>query len=238
MLTFRPDTFRRAVIETVVIAVGVFVALAADNWNEDRKDRQLEQQFLEGVALDLTVNSERIRRVEAGAEIYKGSLERMIEALRTGQATWDSPEAFVTDLVYCTYLGTPRLSSVAFDELQSTGSMRLIQDSEFKRKLADYYAFFQHHSQHHPEYRRKEAALEESLLGFLPLVERIEISDSNGVRETGIDVQETIRQLQQIPDLVARLEDLVWVQHRMLTRYHWIFESGDDLLQDIDAMRR
>ena len=237
MLMLSPDTLRRAVIETVVIAVGVFVALAADNWNEDRMDRQLEQQFLEGVALDLTINSARIRRIEAGAEAYKESLERVIEALRTGQATSESPEAFITDLVYCTYLGTPRLSSVAFEDLQSTGSMRLIRDSDFKRKLADYYAYFQHHSQHHLEFRRKESALEESLLGFLPLVERLEISDSGAVQESEIIVSETIQQLQQIPDLIARLEDLVWVQHRMLTRNHWIIDDGNDLLQDIQAMR-
>jgi len=115
--------------------------------------------------------------------------------------------------------------------------MRLIKDSDFKRKLAIYYARFNYNSQHHPEYRRNEAALEESLLGFLPLADRLDISDSGGVQKSEIDVRETIQQLQQIPTLIARLEDLVWVQHRMLTRYHWIIDDGKNLLLEIETMR-
>ena len=39
-------TFRRAALEAIIIAIGVFVALAAANWNEARKERQLERDFL------------------------------------------------------------------------------------------------------------------------------------------------------------------------------------------------
>jgi hypothetical protein len=234
---FRPDTFRRAVLETMVIAIGVFAAIAADNWNDDRKDRLLEQQFLESIALDLTKNANHIEGVQASASRYKDSLNRIINAVQTGQNTWDSPEDFVIDLVQCTYLGLPRLSSLAWDELRSTGSMRLLRDSDFKRKLAAYYDYFLHRSQHHPEYRRKEAALEDSLLGVLPLAGRLAVSDNRPVGQTNIKIPITIAEMQQIPGLVSRLEDMVWVQHRMLTRYGWVIEDSHALLQDIEALR-
>jgi hypothetical protein len=52
-----------------------------------------------------------------------------------------------------------------------------VRDLAFKRRLAEYYAKFEYHSQFHGECRRKEAAVEEALLGFLPLRERLLISD-------------------------------------------------------------
>jgi len=236
MKSVSKDAIRKAMLEAAAIAIGVFVALLADNWNEDRKDQQLAHQFLNGIALDLNLNAERISELKTVAQSLRGSLDRVIYAIRTGEDTWNSPESFILDLVQCTYLGTPTLSSVSFDELQSTGSMRLIEDSDFKRKLANYYEDFERQSQFHAEYRRKEAALEEALLGFLPLADRISISDDLTVENSAIDVTQTLAKLQQVPNLLARLEDMVWVQHRIMTRYDDVIDSGNELFAHIEAI--
>ena len=54
------DHIRKVILEATAIATGVFAALLADNWNEERKDQQLAQQILDGIALDLNLNSERL----------------------------------------------------------------------------------------------------------------------------------------------------------------------------------
>ena len=64
MKSVSKDAIRKAMLEAAAIAIGVFVALLADNWNEDRKDQQLAHQFLNGIALDLNLNAERISEVE------------------------------------------------------------------------------------------------------------------------------------------------------------------------------
>ncbi len=235
MKSVSKDAIRKAMLEAAAIAIGVFAALFADNWNEDRKDQQVARQFLNGIKLDMNLNSERISAVMLFAQGLRGSLERVLHAIRTGENTWSNPESFVLDLVQCTYLGTPTLSSVAFDELQSTGSMRLIEDSDFKRMLANYYEDFEQQSQFHAEYRRKEAALEEALLGFLPLSDRIAISDDRVAKNSAIDVDQTLAAMQRVPNLLARLEDMVWVQHRIMTRYDDVITYGDELLAHIDA---
>ncbi len=235
MKSVSKEAVRKATLEAVAIAIGVFAALYADNWNEDRKDHQLARQFLDGIALDMNLNSERILGVKTFARGYRDSLERVIYAIRTGENSWDSPESFVLDLVQCTYLGTPTLSSVAFDELQSTGSMRLIEDSDLKRKLANYYEDFEQQSQFHAEYRRKEAALEEALLGFLPLSDRIAISDNRVTEKSAIDIDQTLEEMRQVPNLLSRLEDMLWVQHRISTRYDDVINYGNELLAHIAA---
>lgn len=237
MLALRVETFRRAALEVVVIALGVFAALAVDNWNEARKERQLEIDFLDGIALDLEINAREIARSTDQAATNKASLLRIIDAIATGVPSTSEPEDFILDMIRATYLGLPNLSSITFDELRSSGSMRILSNASFKRDLAIYYRHFEYASQFHPEYRRKEAQLEEALLGLLPLEERLEISRTNNLASTRLEPALIIETLQARPDLIARLEDMVWVQERIQTRYKWVIDDSQELLDAIAAMQ-
>lgn len=235
MLGLDTKTFRGALIEAAVIAAGVFAALAADNWNDARKDRQLEQEFLRGLVLDLRANVDTGEHHQSQSAGLEGALRRVITAVSTGVNSWESPDDFAMDLILCTYLNTPELVSITFDELQSTGSMRLIRDSELRRRLAFYYEYFWIRSQFHAEYRRKEAAVEEALLGFLPLEQRLDaLNENEPIPTADLDIDATIAQLQQVPKLVARLEDMVWIQRRMQTRYRFIEDDGNELIAHIE----
>jgi hypothetical protein len=226
---------RRAVLEFLVIALGVFAGLAADNWNEARRERGLEREYLAGIAQDLRGNIEEVTRVEQGAARMEASVLRVIAGIRSGQSQWPTPEAMIEDVVYCTYMGLPSLSAVTWDELRGTGSLRLLRDTAFKRRLADYYRRFDYHSQFHAEYRRKEAAVEEALLGFLPLEARNQMSDRDTVEHAGVDVEDWLRRMQQVPGLVERLEDVAWVQHRVVVRYAWVKEESAAMLASLEA---
>jgi hypothetical protein len=228
-------TARRAVLEFLVIALGVFAGLAADNWNEARRERALEREYLGGIALDLREDIEEVERIEASAAQLEGAVLRVIEGIRTGQSQWSTPEEMARDLVFCTYLGLPRLSSITWDELRGTGSLRLLRDTGFKRRLADYYRRFDYHGQFHAEYRRKEAAVEEALLGFLPLEVRNQMSDADRVTHADIDIQAALLRMQQAPGLLERLEDIAWVQHRVVVRYGWVKQESEAMLALIEA---
>lgn len=57
------DNWRRLLAELVIVAVavGVGVALAVDNWNEVRKERVAERDYLRGIAADLEDSANRGR---------------------------------------------------------------------------------------------------------------------------------------------------------------------------------
>ena len=234
MVEARWTAVRRLLAEFLIVALGVMAALAADNWNDSRRERDIERSFLDGIALDMDQNVASIDRAIGQAERNKTALRSVIKGLETGVSQWQSPDDFVRDLVRCTYLQVPTLSSITFDELRSTGSMRLIRDLSFKRRLAEYYANFEYHSQFHAEYRRKEAAVEEALLGFLPLRERLLISDDlQAPLASDVHVEEWLKRMQQHPQLLDRLGDLVWVQHRIVTRYVDTRNQSEALLREL-----
>ena len=68
------------------------------------------------------------------------------------------------------------------------------------------------------------------------MAERVEFSRTGSLEQTDIDPVNTIEELRRRPDVIERLEDMVWVQDRMETRYSWVIEAGEDLLAEIQAM--
>jgi len=227
-------TVRRLLAEFLIVALGVLAALAADNWNDSRKERDIERAFLDGIATDMEQNIQSLDRSIGEAEVNKEALQRVIRGIESGESQWQTPDDFIRDLIRCTYLGIPQLSSIAFDELRSTGSLRLIRDDVFKRRLSEYYARFEYHGQFHGEYRRKEAAVEEALLGFLPLRERLLFSDDHeAALGSNVNVDEWLTRMQQRPLILERLGDMVWVQHRIATRYEGTRTESEALLREV-----
>ena len=238
MLGFTVDSWRRAGLEALAIAVGVSLGLAADTWDEQRRERELEQEFLQGIRLDVQATREDYARIRDSASENRQALERMIAAIEGGPRPWASRQAFAVDLVRCTFLGLPQPSRITFTELQSTGSMRVIRDVDFKRALAAWYREFDGKAQFFDEYRRKEAAMEEAMLGLLPLSVRLDLRPgASAPLDDDFTIDATLEVLAARPDVVARMEDMIWIHSRLDWQFAFLDEDGQALIARIDAQR-
>jgi hypothetical protein len=220
--------WRRLLAEFLVIAIGVMAALAVDNWNDARKDRIAEREYLAGIAADLRTTAEDLARSRTAATDNQAALQLLIGVVEGGEPP--AAEQLVEALIRSTYLGLPRVSEITFQELVSTGSLRLISDTEFKRRLAEYYREFEYLSQWYPEYRRKEAATETLLRGLLPLHARLEMNEAGMARAAAeFDVPAVVASLRSRPDAVAILEDSVWTQFRVIRSCGRLLETAREL---------
>ena len=61
------DWFRYG-FETLAVVVGILVAFALDNWNEERKQDLLEIQYLNGLRADLVNDTAYYNRRISGSE--------------------------------------------------------------------------------------------------------------------------------------------------------------------------
>jgi hypothetical protein len=226
--------WRRLFVEFVVIAIGVMAALAVDNWNDERKERMAEQEYLAGIAIDLQSTAEGLAATRAAANENQEALLLLIDLVRG-----DPPppaETLVEALIRSTYLGLPRVSEITFRELVSTGSLRLIRNAHLKRRLAEFYREFEYISQWHPEYRRKEAATEYLLRGLLPLVARLEMREAGIAKAAeGMDVPAVVERFQSRADAVAILEDSVWTQHRVMIACDRLLNKVEELQNLLDT---
>lgn len=208
------ENWRRLLAELVVIAVGVGIALAVDNWNEARKERIAEREYLRGIATDLEASAQALAQTLEAARENRAAIERLI-AIAEG-APPESKRQLATDLVLATYLGLPRMTTITFEELVSTGSLRLLRDAEFKRALAEALEAFRYGTQWYDNYRRIEYITEEALRGLAPIELRTEGPAALERPEViaGFDAEAVVVALRADEDLVPKLEDSVWTQMR------------------------
>lgn len=157
-MTMLPGTnWRRLGAEAVVIIFSVLAALALDDWRDARADRALEQHLLGTLRDDLTADLEELDSVlesaivtEQASDFLLGEadeylagefgstglgLSRLVEqSLDAGQVTQE--QAAVLALVGGIDFD---LFDLTYQEMMSTGSFRVVENEDLRRKIARYY---------------------------------------------------------------------------------------------------
>lgn len=133
-------TVQRLIAEFMVIVVGVLLALAVDQWRQDREDVTLEYEYAQRLLSDLRADVSEYDRLLNGPFVRK--LE-FLTALERGEIPTTSADAagLLRDLEQSTWGGIIATSDAAFREMQSTGRIGLLHDPGVRAALAEYYAF-------------------------------------------------------------------------------------------------
>jgi hypothetical protein len=124
-----------AVGEVILIIVGILFALKINNWNEDRKDRQVELSILEEIhgnlQNDLRIFNRAINQLQ-DAEISCKSLLSIVE----NDLAFDESYGY-----YLTYLSVfPRFdSNTSGYQLLKTKGLELIRDNELRQAFTNLY---------------------------------------------------------------------------------------------------
>lgn len=135
----RQQNWVGVVVEILVVVVGILFALQVDNWNEVRKERSLEQIYLERLAADIQGDISGFRELR---RIFQQKYE-FIEELKIGaspEQIGHDPNSWVERLRSSLFVSLPSVRSATFDELAGSGQLAIIQDLELRSALAHYYA--------------------------------------------------------------------------------------------------
>ena len=131
-----------AVGELLIVVIGVLIALAIDQWNDDRLERLEEfdavARILANLHTDLHDFDFRLKAVGAKEE----SLLRVKTNLAGG--TPSDPAAFLEDIIggadFGWNQGLARRST--YDNLLESGKLGIIEDSSILSQISDYYRYY------------------------------------------------------------------------------------------------
>lgn len=132
---------RRIAVEFLTIVAGVLVALAAQSWYEDRRERGMESGYLQGLVATVAADLESI---ELSQELVKTEKQPGIAYLHSvidGSVAEPDPRQLISALEGSASMGwtiPPRVTSV-YDELVSTGRLMLIQERQLLSAVGSYY---------------------------------------------------------------------------------------------------
>lgn len=133
--TMRDQNWSSAVLELLVIVVGVFLGLQVDAWNQVRTERATEAAYLERLHADTTFN---LAQVKAKAQSYHdraSSLARIVERLQAEEVDSIDINDLTDTFCYWYVPEAVRLQSSTYDEMTSTGGLELISDHNVLQNL-------------------------------------------------------------------------------------------------------
>jgi hypothetical protein len=123
--------------EIILVVIGILIALQINNWNEDRKARIQEVEILENLSTDLQADIKELAfqisfKTEMASE-YRNCLNILAER-KTG-----SIEELKRDLKTILQVGGLTLNKTTFNNLETTGEIRLIRNKAFADSVVAYY---------------------------------------------------------------------------------------------------
>lgn len=131
----RDQNWAAAGIEFLIVVLGIFVALQADNWNQDRKDRQLERIYIARLVDETKANLDILVDHE---QIFEDKVQFILELpdLPVDDTFQRNPQDFMYQLDFSTYVQLPDLRSETYQELESSGRLGLVRDARLRRAIA------------------------------------------------------------------------------------------------------
>ena len=116
------DNIRKYVLyalgEIFLVMIGILLALQVNNWNENRKERNLENRYLHRLAADLEKDIESFSRSLNANESRKKRAEFLLEAVDSSGLVSEEPTYFIESIEYAGYAYDPVISDHIFEEIK------------------------------------------------------------------------------------------------------------------------
>lgn len=120
--------------ETLVVVLGVLIALSLDGYWTDRQERDLELQYLDRIIMDVHADINYVDNTIRDLWIRKLQiLDAIAPIVRGNKPVPENPETFLRNVALGGIGGASSarwVTSTTFDDLISTGNLRLICDAE------------------------------------------------------------------------------------------------------------
>ena len=125
-------------IELAIVVLGVFIGMQVSNWNEERRDRALERQYLERLREDFASSVSRAQDSIEAMESQGRKATLMLDSLRACRLDGAGQRAdFASGLYMLGRIEPPMLTRGTIDELRSTGRLGIIRSVRLRQALSN-----------------------------------------------------------------------------------------------------
>jgi hypothetical protein len=154
------------VLEVLIVVVGIFIGLQVDDWNETRKDRLREIEYLQRVDEELAEDISHFESGISGANRRIGDARLVLAASADPTFVARDPTAFIRALVRAGFTYSPVVSDHTFEEIKSAGELDIIGDIALRVSITKYYQQVRQYSQwgylremNQTEYLKRQAGI-------------------------------------------------------------------------------
>jgi hypothetical protein len=132
----RQQDWGLALLDFLIVVAGIFVGLQVDGWNEGRKERQLESEYLYRLYEDASGSITDFNELNAPWDYTNlVALHRALEALRHGKLSANHRKDMDIGLGYLGLTNPPSGRWGTLQELRATGNIGIITDAKLRALL-------------------------------------------------------------------------------------------------------
>ena len=128
---------RYAVGEILLVVIGILIALQVNNWNEQRKHKNEEIQFLKGFKRTLNEDIKNVNRVRKQYELTKESINILISSIEQDVPYNNSLSNYFGRMTQHWTLAT---NNEVFETLKSY-NLNLISNEKLRYEIVGYYSY-------------------------------------------------------------------------------------------------
>ena len=161
----RAHDWTAAVIELLIVVVGILLALQVSNWNQDRLERARADSYYRRLHDNLETDRHAMDSALAFWKQVSTYGRGAMTFSETGQRVDGSSWKTVLAYYQASQIMPFELEDTSFLEMRDTGDLALITNEDLRNRLADYYRLTSAGSiranilRHDPEYRRQVRGL-------------------------------------------------------------------------------
>lgn len=127
-----------AIGEILLVMVGILLALQFNNLNEKRKERILKVKYIDSFLLDIENDINSLVKLDTINRRYEQHGEYLLAYLEESLIEVDTNRLYHS-LAYSHFKPSYKVSSGTYNDLVSSGNLRIFDDLEVKKSLDRYY---------------------------------------------------------------------------------------------------
>jgi len=225
--------FKYAVGEIILVVVGILIALQINNWNEDRKLRNVEQAYIESFGEDIRADIESLENHREVTKMNMQSAKNVVKVIRSDKpaaeidliapSPYDKNDTiiFLNSISRAGFIWYPEVTDYTFADLKSSGGTSMIRDKELKKSIFRYYALLGNYADWKLQKDEAQRIYQNIQSGLLDPSLRIlsnysEEEKKDFLKENSIDLEKITDKLRTHPDLEAALNGMIYSQDRLL----------------------
>ncbi|MDH3550485.1 MAG: DUF6090 family protein [Gammaproteobacteria bacterium] len=136
----RKQNWVTVVLEIMIVVIGIFLGLQANDWNQARNDRALEVRYLERLQADLQKDLGRLDSSDYLAWLRMRQVRLLLDGIADPAVAAAHPNQFIEAVEKVSWESYRRITPTSYDELISSGRATLIRSENLRYALAEYYS--------------------------------------------------------------------------------------------------
>lgn len=219
-----------AIGEIILVVLGILIALQINNWNEERKQKNLVKSYYESLYTDLKKDSVEYSRKKYNANRNISKLNNLlrfiendynigrtrIDSVSFGDHVYKDTLALIFSASQAGFLQFPQTYENTISDLRSTGNIKLLRNKELKSKLLEYYNFGKLTNSWSEALIFNRENMETALNSVLSRKERLAYTKKTGLTKADIDFNSFVKNLKKAKNFESLIIGMLHVHRRII----------------------